>query len=170
MFCRPKLKNVFFKFVLIILIGSLIGILNNSFSTSGIALVGSWSKRIISDSLIVPGSYDAQDPPAISLSEAERSFQTKKVLFVDARLSEDFNSGHVAKAINLPYEDFEDNFPKVEKSLSSATELIIYCDGTECESSLFLARLLKDKGFQSIKIFFGGWKEWVQAGLPTEKG
>jgi len=170
MFSRPKLKNILFKFILIILIGSLIGILNNSFSPSGIALVGSWRQRIISDSIVVPGSYDTKDPPAISLSEAERSFQTKKVLFVDARLWEDFNSGHIAKAINLPYEEFKDNFSKVEKSLSSASELIIYCDGTECESSLFLARLLKDKGFQNIKIFFGGWKEWVQAGLPIEKG
>jgi rhodanese-related sulfurtransferase len=167
---RPRFIHTISKSVLLILIGSLIGILNNSFSPGGIALVGSWSKRIISDSLIVPGSYDAQDPPAISLSEAERSFQTKKVLFVDARLSEDFNSGHIAKAINLPYEDFEGNFPEVGKSLSSASELIIYCDGIECESGLFLARLLKDKGFQNIKVFFGGWKEWVQAGLPMEKG
>src|SRR3972149_4973184 len=75
----------------------------------------------------------------------------------------------ISKALNLPFEEFEKYYPKVERLLTKDKNIITYCDGTECEASLFLARLLRDKGFKNLKIFFGGWTEWNKAGLPVQK-
>jgi rhodanese-related sulfurtransferase len=96
-------------------------------------------------------------------------FQTHSTIFLDARLEPDYKAGHIPKALNLPFEEFEQYYPKVEPLLSRDKNIITYCDGTECEASLFLARLLRTKGFKNLKIFFGGWTEWNKAGLPVQK-
>ncbi len=124
---------------------------------------------MFSDSLVVPYSYDNADPSAITLTQAMTYFQTHNTIFLDARLEGDYKAGHIPKALNLPFEEFEQYYPETEPLLSRGENIITYCDGTECEASLFLARILKERGFKNLKIFFGGWTEWNKAGLPVEK-
>lgn len=165
-------KGPFRKFlqaILIVIFSLIIGIVYNSISKEGISIKGNWSNKVVSDSLIVPYSYAKDDPPAISLGQAMTYFQTHNTIFLDARLEPDYKAGHISRALNLPFEEFEQYFPKVEPLLSKDKNIITYCDGTECEASLFLARLLKTKGFENLKIFFGGWTEWNKAGLPIQK-
>ena len=153
----------------IVLLSFVTGVIYNIYSKDGISLKGNWSKKILSDSLVVPYSYAKGDPTAITLSQAMTYFQSHNTIFVDARSEADYKTGHVLRALNLPFEDFEQYYPEVESFLSKDKNIIVYCDGTECETSLFLARLLKEKGFDKLKIFFGGWTEWNKAGLPVEK-
>ncbi len=120
------------------------------------------------DSLVVPHSYQEDDPPAISLENAMMRFQSQETMFLDARLPEDYKSGHIKGAINFPWEEFEEYSPQVLPKLSFEDEIITYCDGTECETSLLLARELRDMGYKNVKTFFGGWYEWQKAGLPLE--
>jgi rhodanese-related sulfurtransferase len=161
--------KIFFQTVLIVVFSLFIGVIYNIFSKGGISIKGSWSKKVFSDSLVVPYSYDKTDPPAITLTQAMTYFQTHSTIFLDARLKEDYKAGHIPKALNLPLEEFEQYYPETEPLLSRRENIITYCDGTECEASLFLARILKEKGFKNLKIFFGGWTEWNKAGLPVEK-
>jgi rhodanese-related sulfurtransferase len=168
---RVNLSDIFIKSLVIILIGSAIGLTYNAVSPSGIALIGNWSPKITSDSLVVPYGYEEDiDPPAISLDYAMMKFQSRKIVFLDARLPEDFKAGHIKGAINLPYEESEEYAPQVLPKLAKEEEIIAYCDGTECESSLLLARELMELGYGNIKVFFGGWQEWQEAGLPVETG
>jgi rhodanese-related sulfurtransferase len=166
---KKSLPKIYFQAALIVLISILIGVTYNSFSDEGISLKGSWGNKILSDSLIVPYSYYKNDPPAITLSQAMADFQAHNTIFLDARLEVDYKIGHIPKALSLPFEEFEQYYPEVEPLLSKDKNIITYCDGTECETSLFLARLLKERGFENLKIFFGGWSEWEKAGLPVEK-
>jgi len=92
-----------------------------------------------------------------------------KVIFLDAREPEDYSAGHIRGAINLPYESLDAYWPKVAESLPKESEIITYCSGDECESSLFLGRELLDKGFEHVLVFYGGWREWEKASLPIEK-
>ena len=166
-----NLFNIFIKSLIIILIGSAIGLTYNAVSPRGIALVGNWSPKINSDSLVVPFGYEeGEDPPAISLDYAMMKFQSRNTVFLDARYPEDFKAGRIRGAINLPYEESEEHAPEVLPKLTKEGEIITYCDGTECESSLLLARELRELGYQDIKVFFGGWQEWLKAGLPVETG
>jgi len=166
---RENPNKIFFRAVIIAIFSLVIGVIYNSISREGISVKGNWSKKVVSDSLIVPYSYTKDDPPAISLGQAMTYFQTHNTIFLDARLEPDYKTGHIPKALSLPFEEFEQYFPKVESLLSKDKNVITYCDGTECEASLFLARLLKTKGFNNLKIFFGGWTEWNKAGLPVQK-
>jgi len=155
--------------IIIVFLSLVIGVVYNSISKEGITVKGNWSKKAVSDSLIVPYSYTREDPQAISMSQAMAYFQAHSTIFLDARLEPDFKAGHISRALNLPFEEFEQYYPKLEPLLSKDKVIITYCDGTECEASLFLARLLKTKGFRNLKIFFGGWTEWSKAGLPVQK-
>lgn len=166
-----KLSHILSGTLVIILAGSALGLIYNSLSPGGITLNGNWSPRTTSDSLIVPYGYvEGEDPPAISLDYAMMKFQSKNTIFLDARYPEDFKAGHIKGAINLPYEEFEQYSPQVLPDLPNNQEIIAYCDGTECETSLLLARELMDLGYNNINIFFGGWQEWQNAGLSVETG
>ena len=162
-------SRIFLQAILIVIFSLIIGVVYNSISKEGITVKGNWSKKVVSDSLIVPYSYLKDDPPAISLGQAMTYFQTHNTIFLDARLEPDYEAGHIPRALNLPFEEFEQYYPKIEPLLSRDKNIITYCDGTECEASLFLVRLLKTKGFENLKIFFGGWTEWNKAGLPVQK-
>jgi rhodanese-related sulfurtransferase len=169
MLTQLKLSNILLKILGIIFIGSAIGLTFNALSPGGITLKGNWSPRMNSDSLVVPYGYEEGiDPPAISLDYAMMKFQSKNTVFLDSRYPEDFKSGHIKGAINLPYEEFEEHAPKVLPKLSKDEEIITYCDGSECETSLLLARELMDLGYTDVKVFFGGWQEWEKAGLSVE--
>ena len=168
---QPKLSQVLLKTSYIILFGSAIGLIYNAISPSGITLKGNWSPKVTADSLVVPYGYmEETDPPDISLDYAMMKFQSKNTIFLDARYPEDFRAGHVQGAINLPYEEYEDHAPQVLPNLPKDEEIIAYCDGTECETSLLLARELIELGYQDVKVFFGGWQEWRDAGLSIETG
>jgi rhodanese-related sulfurtransferase len=97
-------------------------------------------------------------------------FQSSNTIFLDARLEFDYEQGHIKGAVNLPYEEFDEFYPKVAPKLTKDKTILAYCDGTECELSLLLTRVLREKGYRYLKVFFGGWSEWEKAGLPIEKG
>jgi rhodanese-related sulfurtransferase len=168
---RRNLSDILIKSLIVILVGSAIGLTYNAVSPRGIALIGEWSPKVTSDSLVVPYGYEEDgDPPAISLDYAMMKFQSRNTIFLDARYPEDFKAGRIKGAINLPYEESEEYAPQVLPQLPKEEEIIAYCDGTECESSLLLARELREMGYKDVKVFFGGWQEWLKAGLPVETG
>ena len=165
---RSNLFHILLKAIGIIVFGSFVGIIYNSLSPQGITLKGSWGKKVNQDSLVVPYSYQEDDPPAISLDDAMMKFQSGGTIFLDSRYSEDYTSGHIKGAINFPYEEFEEHSSQILPKLSLDKEIITYCDGSECETSLLLALELRDMGYKNVKIFFDGWSEWQKAGLPIE--
>jgi rhodanese-related sulfurtransferase len=165
---RSNLFHIFSKAIGIVIFGSLVGIIYNSFSPQGITLKGNWNGRVTTDSVVVPYSYQENDPPAISLDDAMMRFQSEGTIFLDARYPEDYKSGHIKGAKNLPWEEFEEYSSQVLPKLPLDKEIITYCDGSECETSLLLARELRDMGYRNVKTFFGGWSEWQKAGLPIE--
>jgi rhodanese-related sulfurtransferase len=167
---KRDFASIFLKAVGIVIFASILAFSYNNFSDRGISLKGSWSNKILSDSLIVPHSYQKGDPQAITLSEAMMEFQSSNTIFLDARLEFDYKQGHIKGALNLPYEEFDEFYPKIAPKIPKDKTILAYCDGTECELSLLLARVLRDEGYQHLKVFFGGWAEWEKAGLPIDKG
>lgn len=105
----------------------------------------------------------------ISLPEAEELFVSKEAIFIDSRPKADYWEGHILGALSIPFEQQKDKEALVELGLLPDKSLVVYCDGGACQSSVELAKSLAAYGFKSIKVFFGGWVEWVQAGLPISK-
>jgi rhodanese-related sulfurtransferase len=77
--------------------------------------------------------------------------------------------GHIGNAFNLPGLRFEAHFAKVASVLSSDSQIIVYCDGTECDLSHRVSERLEQMGFFNVRILTNGWSTWRQAGLPTKK-
>jgi len=133
--------------------------------------MGAWAPKVLSSGVVAPPSYIAgEDAPVINLSESMTAFNSGEAIFLDARKQADYEAGHIKGAQRCFLEEFDAEFPLVKDKLPKDALIITYCGGDECELSLFLARNLKAEGYTNPKIFFGGWKEWVEAKLPISTG
>jgi len=103
----------------------------------------------------------------ITLGEAEGLFSEEEALFIDSRPKEAFRTGHILGAVNIPFEEYNKEKALDLIFLPPEGTVVIYCDGSECNSSLELAKVLHQKGLRDIKVFFGGWVEWMKEGLPV---
>ena len=75
----------------------------------------------------------------------------KNVVIIDLREKEEYLAGHIPTAVNIPYEDLEDN----KGVLSRNNLLILYCDRGHI--SLMAARDLIKDGY-NIKSLYGGFR------------
>jgi rhodanese-related sulfurtransferase len=106
---------------------------------------------------------------AISLNEAKTLFQSQKAVFMDARPLEEFISGHIRSARNLPWHEAEQRVMDVIADLPNDALIITYCDGESCNLSKDLALFLDSLGFTNVRVLVNGWSSWQHAGLPVEK-
>jgi rhodanese-related sulfurtransferase len=75
------------------------------------------------------------------------------VLIIDLRSKEEYEAGHIPTAINIPYEELDDQKCKLEKD----TILIFYCDRGNI--SLLAARDIIKDGY-NIKSLYGGLRTY----------
>jgi len=163
------------QILILVIISVIAGLTVNGFSGNRIPYIGDWPSVIATDSVLVPPSAEPGDPPFISLDEAAGLFQDREAVFIDARDPEDYIYGHIRGAVNVPYdylpyddpEAYENYWSGLVDSIPFYKKVITYCSGAECESSLFLGRELVARGYGNVSIFYGGWREWETAGLPT---
>lgn len=119
-----------------------------------------------------PASPSPAAPNAIAFTyltfeEARELHLGQRALFIDARHAQDFGAGRIRGAISVPLNDFDDTYP-ILSTLPKDRILVIYCDGQDCSSSAELAKRLYSSGFSNVKVFFGGWNEWLSRNQPIE--
>ena len=108
------------------------------------------------------------EPMTASLEFTKYFFDNKKAVLVDAREAEEFELGHIAGAINIPF-DYYDEYMDTIDALKYDDIFIIYCSGGECSLSLDLADVFfGEKAFENVFVFEGGLPAWEDAGYPTE--
>jgi rhodanese-related sulfurtransferase len=94
------------------------------------------------------------------------------LLFIDARDEELYRAGHIPGAWEFdPYRP-EKYFPAVYPLCQAAEQIVIYCQGGDCDDSESAALTLRDVGIATNKLFIymGGLTEWATNGLPVEVG
>ncbi|MDD5489178.1 MAG: rhodanese-like domain-containing protein [Candidatus Moranbacteria bacterium] len=79
------------------------------------------------------------------------------IQFIDVRENEQFGSGHIPKAVNLPLSVIE----KDQKAISPAKEVIVY-GGNEDEANK-AAVILFDLNFFNVYVLDGGLDAWKKA-------
>ncbi|MDH5639090.1 MAG: metalloregulator ArsR/SmtB family transcription factor [Nitrospinota bacterium] len=87
------------------------------------------------------------------------------VTVLDVRPQEEYASGHVPGAINVPLKDLE----KWIKTLKRKKEVIAYCRGPYCVLAFDAVEKLRTKGVAARRME-DGFPEWKRANLPVEKG
>lgn len=90
----------------------------------------------------------------------------EKFVLVDVREESEWASGHLPGAIHLGKgiieRDIEAQVP------DTGAKLILYCGGGF--RSALAADNLQKMGYSNVESMDGGWKGWLAAGLPTQKG
>jgi rhodanese-related sulfurtransferase len=101
--------------------------------------------------------------------QAERLWHDRTTRFVDVRTSIDYAYGHIAGALELPENEFDQRFPSLRPELEKAKTIIVYCDSRRCARSLRVAMRLRTEGLEQTQIYPAGWNEWYLQGLPSER-
>jgi len=134
------------------------------------------------------------DPPgselAIATTSIEHPFQTitseqiaeivgdgeydrGQYVFVDARNPKLFEAGHIPGAIRCYHYDLDICIDSVMLYAPSALQIIVYCNGGECEDSKYMCDELvnsRDIPYKMVYLYEGGWNEWSSKDMPFATG
>lgn len=109
------------------------------------------------------------DPPFIPVEQAVEEHQKKSSTFLDARSPSEYAQGHIPGARNFPFYEMDKYQDGALKGLDENSSIIVYCEGIGCELSFLLGRELHSAGYKNVRIFYGGYPEWVSSGQSIEK-
>jgi rhodanese-related sulfurtransferase len=146
----------FWRLIAIVIVGMGLGLAWNAASGRGFALSR--------NAFLRPGDQLVEIPVAEAKQRLEQG-----ALVLDVRGWEFYKMGHIPGSLNLPMEDFENAFRKLEPRLRGSFDIVVYCAGYGCEASHIVARQLKEQGVHAV-ILNEGWPAWQDAGYPTREG
>jgi phage shock protein E len=114
-----------------------------------------WGKSWLVNSVLViiiivmialfKGAFKSEDP------ELTRVLQQEDVQLIDVRSPEEFSSGTVKGAANLPLGEIEKKIDQLDRS----KPIVLFCQGGN--RSGHAVRMLKEKGFSEV-YNGGGWR------------
>ena len=107
----------------------------------------------------------ASDPaPSISPSELHaRQQQGTSPQILDVRTAEEYATGHVPGAVNIPHTDLADRLSEVDPK----NDVVLYCMvGPRARLG---EQILQRAGVSKILHLEGGMAAWMESGLPVEK-
>ncbi len=114
--------------------------------------------RLVDDYLRVKD--DLEPVPACELLERARD---GLVTVLDVRPPEEYASGHLPGAINIPLDELEKHLDELDPD----HEVVAYCRGPHCVLAYDAVLRLREKGINARRLD-GGLPEWRLEGLPVE--
>jgi len=97
---------------------------------------------------------------ALTLIKANQN--NPNFVIIDDRAPEQFRSGHIKGAINIPFNTWDTAIQKLDKNKIYLT----YCR-TGCGAG---SSKMNTQGFKYVYDIQGGLNEWLSKGLPLEEG
>ena len=101
-----------------------------------------------------------------NVSDVKRRLEAgEKFLLVDVREDNEWAKGHLPGAVHLGKgiieRDIEQRVP------DTSAKVVLYCGGGF--RSALVADNLQKMGYTNVESMDGGWKGWLEAGLPPAK-
>jgi rhodanese-related sulfurtransferase len=87
-------------------------------------------------------------------------------VLVDALSPMSYAMSHLPGAVNIPPEGCDRWAAR--RIPDKTTEVVVYCQNPECESSVEVANRLLELGYEHVGHYAGGKSDWVEGGLPLE--
>ena len=87
----------------------------------------------------------------------------EKFLLVDVREDNEWANGHLPGAVHMGRGIIERDIEV--KVPDTSTKMILYCGGGF--RSALVADNLQKMGYTNVESMDGGWRGWLEAGLPT---
>ena len=140
----------------------------NSVSPKRIALFGRWdtSKGVIS--AVTQGDVIEPDIEIRDSREAKKLFDGTDAVFVDARAKSSYEESHIAGAVSLPVNRFDELLDHFYNTYALNRLIVTYCSGRECDDSHELAQYLKEAGYEKVLVYIDGMTGWEEGGFPVE--
>jgi rhodanese-related sulfurtransferase len=159
------IKQIFKEAAIIILAAAIVALIVNSFRTQGLPLIGS-------DQTVTPenagNSDDAIAVREITIQKAMELYRADTALFADARGANEFNSGHIKGAVNLPESQFDQWIGAFLVNTDPGVTIITYCEGYYCLLAKKLALKLMMAGFENVYYLPDGLGNWNKFRMPVE--
>jgi rhodanese-related sulfurtransferase len=113
--------------------------------------------------LLLPGLRPAGK--RASTLQVTQMMNRAKTIVVDVRTPEEFATGHLRDAKNIPLADLPSRIGELDKS--KAKGVVVVCQsGPRADKAV---KLLQNAGFEDVVSLDGGLVAWKAAGLPTIK-
>ena len=87
--------------------------------------------------------------------DLRRLLKSGDAVLLDVRPGTEFEHGHIDGAISIPIDELEDRLDDLPKS----KRIIAYCRGSYCLFADEAVTLLRERGFNAVRLE-GGWPEW----------
>jgi len=101
----------------------------------------------------------------VGVMQAVQLINREKAIVVDVCEAEEFASGHVSNAKNVPLGQLSERLPQVAKN--KALPLILVCaKGARAQRA---AGIAKGLGYERAVALTGGLAAWREANMPIEK-
>jgi rhodanese-related sulfurtransferase len=97
--------------------------------------------------------------PKLGEKTVQELLETDTV-FVDARLSRDYQAGHLEGAISVPVDSNDTYRRQTTSGIPKDTHIVTYCQSSGCKYAEIVAIKLMTDGFTNIAIYKGGWADW----------
>jgi rhodanese-related sulfurtransferase len=159
-----KMTNLWVQVGIIVILGTVIGMAYNQFLESPLPIFTTYKPD---------PTGEAGEDLSVYYIEIDAEGLTDMVeadmaVLLDARTREDYNQGHIPKAVSLPIGEFKQMYDTVSHLLIEDKAIIIYCIDLYCPDSSKLAKELHKKGHPNIFVYRGGIEEWQELGYPVE--
>ena len=86
-----------------------------------------------------------------------------KAVYLDVREPNEWNLGHLPKAVHLPRGNLES---KVEALVPRDATVIVYC--ARANRSALAADTMQVMGYTNVASLAGGWADWMSVDGPIE--
>jgi len=124
-----------------------------------------WGWVLLVVSLVVSGCAEVDEPGVTEISQQEfMSSPPADVLVLDVRTQEEFSSGHVPGAVNIPHDVLASRLSDLDGQKDRA--VVVYCRSGKRAG--MASAVLLDAGYTNIFHLEGDMNAWTAKGLPTE--
>ena len=79
-----------------------------------------------------------------------------------------FEDAHLPGARNMPHDRVDELAPALIPSKDA--QVVVYCANLPCQNSVVAARRLAALGYTNVREYAEGKQDWIEAGLPVERG
>lgn len=121
-----------------------------------------------------PALYLVEEPlrdDEVSMQVIQQRWKGK-VLWIDARLKEQYDEEHIPGAVLLNEQHFEEQLFGLLDTLQTNTKpIILYCNAAKCDASRkILERLKQTLSIENAFVLKGGWSAWRQVAKKEREG
>jgi rhodanese-related sulfurtransferase len=190
--CRAAAKKVFVEALFVAVAGAAFAFAANQISPHGLALTRNYfpaksnhvttaatntTSAALSPAQLLAAQIKENGLQSVDVGQATNLFHDPRykpdgIVFIDARDESHYQEGHIPGAYEFdPYHP-DKYFAAILPICQAAEQIVVYCNGGDCDDSQTAAILFRNVGIANQKLFIyeGGITEWTNNNLPVETG